>query len=116
MDSKKIGKKMRELREARGMTTTEMARRLELSQAQVSRLENGVQGFRSATLGRICDVLDVEPITLLATSKEGEAIGLLDSRPGFRRFVERAAELSAKAPAHFKAVDNLIQSLLQKGS
>ena len=116
MDSKKIGKKMREIREARGMTTTEMAKRLELSQAQVSRLENGVQGFRSATLGRICDVLGVEPITLLATSKAGEAAALLDAAPGFRRFVENAAKLNAMAPAHFKAVDILIQSLLQKGS
>ncbi len=115
MDSKKIGKKVQELRKARGMNSIEFARRLNLSQAQVSRLENGVQGFRSAVLGRICDVLGVEPITLLATSKAGEAAALLDAAPGFRRFVERAAELNAMAPTHFKAVDILIKSLLQKG-
>jgi len=62
MDSKTIGRKVGALREKLGMTTTDLAEKADLSQAQVSRLENGKQGFRSATLERISKALGVKPI------------------------------------------------------
>ncbi|MHC4913961.1 MAG: helix-turn-helix domain-containing protein, partial [Planctomycetota bacterium] len=46
MDQKAIGRKIRELRSKMGLTTVTLAKKVRLSQAQVSRLENGLQGFR----------------------------------------------------------------------
>ena len=42
-----IGVRVRDLREAREMTSTELGRRVGISQAQISRLEAGKQGWRS---------------------------------------------------------------------
>lgn len=59
MDSQSIGLKINRLREKQGLTTTELAGLVGISQAQISRLENGKQGFRSATLSRIAEALGV---------------------------------------------------------
>ena len=60
MDSSAIGRKISKLREKLGMTTTQLAKRVGISQAQISRLENGKQGFRSKTLERISKALGVK--------------------------------------------------------
>lgn len=52
-----IGLSLSRAREGRGMTTTEMAKKIGISQAQVSRLENGKQGFRSYLLPRFAEAL-----------------------------------------------------------
>ncbi len=62
MDSKSIGRRVSDLRDKLGMTTTELAKRVGISQAQMSRLENGKQGFRSNTLARIAQALGVKPV------------------------------------------------------
>jgi transcriptional regulator with XRE-family HTH domain len=60
-----IGRRIMRFREMRGLTTTELAKRVGISQAQISRLENAKQGFRSATLFKIADALDVPVIVFL---------------------------------------------------
>ena len=72
MNSKAIGARMARLREERGMTTTALARRVGISQAQISRLENGKQGFRSGTLVRIAEALGVKPIYFFLEQGAGE--------------------------------------------
>ena len=62
MDSRAIGRKIGELRVKLGITTTQLAKRVGISQAQISRLENGKQGFRSKTLDRIANALGVKPM------------------------------------------------------
>ena len=62
MNSRTIGLKMRELRKAKGLTMTQFAKLIRMTQAQVSRLENGKQGFRSKTLMKVAKALGVEPI------------------------------------------------------
>jgi ribosome-binding protein aMBF1 (putative translation factor) len=52
-----IGLSLSRAREKRGMTTTEIAKKIGISQAQVSRLENGKQGFRSYLLPRFAKAL-----------------------------------------------------------
>jgi DNA-binding XRE family transcriptional regulator len=49
MANRDIGARVKVIREARRMTTTDLARRVGISQAQISRLENGLQGFRPST-------------------------------------------------------------------
>lgn len=61
MNNETVGSRIRELRLERGMTTTELARRIGISHPQVSRLENGRQNFRTQTLARIAAALGVKP-------------------------------------------------------
>ncbi len=49
MTNRDIGARVKAVREDRKMTTTDLARRVGISQAQISRLENGLQGFRPST-------------------------------------------------------------------
>lgn len=109
MDQKVIGKKIRELRSKMGLTTVTLAKKVKLSQAQVSRLENGLQGFRSATLLRFAKVLGVAPIYFFVegedtstarVAEELEGYGLTPSRnlrkalssPAFLKFSEKCAK------------------------
>ena len=70
MKPKEIGATVKALRRELGLTTTDLARKVGISQAQVSRLENGQQGFRSATLIKIAKALKVPPFRLFMTDSE----------------------------------------------
>ncbi len=70
MKPKDIGATVRTIRTELGMTTTALAKKVGISQAQISRLENGQQGFRSGTLVMIAKVLKVPPFRLFMTDKE----------------------------------------------
>ena len=70
MKAKDIGATVRELRTGLGITTTALAKKVGISQAQISRLENGQQGFRSGTLVKIAKALKVPPFRLFMTDKE----------------------------------------------
>ncbi len=49
MTNRDIGARVKVIKEARKMTMTDLAQRVGISQAQISRLENGLQGFRLST-------------------------------------------------------------------
>jgi DNA-binding XRE family transcriptional regulator len=68
--AKDIGATVKALRAKLGMTTTTLAAKVGISQAQISRLENGQQGFRSETLVKIAKALKAPPFRLLMTDKE----------------------------------------------
>ena len=70
MTPKEIGKTVRAIRTDKGLTTTKLAGMVKISQAQISRLENGQQGFRSGTLVKIAKALKVPPFRLFMTDKE----------------------------------------------
>lgn len=55
--NEKIGQLIYQLRQERGMTQTEFAKRLGTSQSAVNRIEHGNQNLSLETLGRISDVL-----------------------------------------------------------
>ena len=69
MNQKEIGAKIRELRSKMGLTTVTLARKVKLSEAQVSRLENGLHGFRSATLIKFAKAFSVSPDYFFAKGK-----------------------------------------------
>ena len=72
MTSRDIGLRMTRVREGRGLSTISLARRVDISQAQISRLENGKQGFRSSTLLKIAEALEIPPFFLLMNDDEWE--------------------------------------------
>ncbi|MHC4914979.1 MAG: helix-turn-helix domain-containing protein [Planctomycetota bacterium] len=108
-----IGARVRKLRQEQGYTTSSLARKLRISQAQVSRLENGLQAFRSKRVLQIARVLGVTPTFLIAgpdgenktaVTRELETYGLVPSStlrsalrdPGFLRFAEGCARSMKK--------------------
>ena len=72
MTSREIGLRLSHLRDLRRLTTAALAAKVGLSQAQISRLENGRQGFRSPTLMRIARALSVPPFYFLMIDDEWE--------------------------------------------
>lgn len=70
MKPKDIGLTVRTLRSELGLTTTVLAQKVGISQAQISRLENGQQGFRSSTLFKIATALKVPAFRLFMTDAE----------------------------------------------
>lgn len=131
MDNVAIGAKLHKLRKKLGYTTTSLAKKVGVSQAQISRLENGKQGFRSATLTRISKSLGVKPVFFfLEESDTGEAriaerlasYGVTPSkrlvealsRPGFRKWVERAADAFEGDRARFQAAAKAFNAKTKK--
>jgi UDP-N-acetylglucosamine 1-carboxyvinyltransferase len=60
----KIGQLIAQIRQDRGLTQAEFARRLSTSQSAVNRMEHGRQNLSLETLGRISDVLNKQLISL----------------------------------------------------
>jgi len=62
--NEKIGNLISQIRQERGLTQAEFARRLGTSQSAVNRMEHGKQNLSVETLGRISDVLNKQLISL----------------------------------------------------
>ena len=96
MINRTIGLRITRLRLARGLTTSQLAERAGLSQAQISRLENGKQGFRTKTLARIAAALSVTPSYLIRQDGENHmelpsSLAKAFERADFLAFAERLA-------------------------
>jgi len=128
MTEKQIGLRVHRLRESQGLTSTELAKRVGLSQAQISRLENGKQGFRSSTLARIAEALGVKPVyfyldenqtdaslareDVMAYSAPGDLGKALQS-PEFRDLMGTVARACLHDRAAFAAMARAIRSASQ---
>jgi len=124
---RKIGKKMLELRAKLGITTTELAVKLNMSQAQISRLENGHQGFRGKTLEKISAALGVKPVYFYTDDKKtiekavretsesiygsglSEEIRNLMDFPRFKNFLSKSARMFLKDPKRFDKVEKILK-------
>src|SRR5580704_12042248 len=62
--NEKIGQLVSQIRQERGLTQAEFARRLGTSQSAVNRIERGNQNLSLETLGRISDVLNKPLISI----------------------------------------------------
>lgn len=71
MDNKKIGQRIKQAREALGMTQAELARRMGYSaRSTINRIENGSQAFPMKKLDKFAQVLDVTPAYLIGLTPE----------------------------------------------
>lgn len=103
--NEKIGQFIYQIRQERGLTQAEFARRLGTSQSAVNRIEKGGQNLSLETLGRISDVLNKQIISL-----GGGAINLR---------IEGGHELSGSVETKVSknaAVCLLFAALLNKGT
>ena len=53
----RIGSRLRELREAQGLTTTQLGEKFGLTQSTISKVENGKWSVSLDILSKICDAL-----------------------------------------------------------
>ncbi|MFB3923388.1 MAG: helix-turn-helix domain-containing protein [Terriglobia bacterium] len=70
-----IGKRLRELRESRGLSQGDIERRSGLLRSYISRVEGGYTAPSLATLEKFAKALEVEPYQLLYKG-EGRAVAL----------------------------------------
>lgn len=64
--NEKIGHLIAQIRQERGLTQAEFAKRLKTSQSAINRIEHGKQNLSLETLGRISDVLNKQIISISA--------------------------------------------------
>ena len=69
--NEKIGHLIYQIRQEKGLTQAEFARKLKTSQSAVNRIEHGKQNLSLETLGRISDVLNKQIISI-----SGESVNL----------------------------------------
>lgn len=86
--NRQIAGRMDKLRRQLGLTTTELANLVGISQAQISRLGNGRQGFRSFTLAKIANALSVPPSYFVI---EDESLAEAMAYDTFRHTIARQA-------------------------
>lgn len=103
--NEKIGRLIYQIRQDRGLTQVEFAKKLGTSQSAVNRIEHGRQNLSLDTLGRISDVLDKQIISLAGSSVSLRIEG------GFKLSGEIQLKTSKNA-----AVGLLCASLLNKGT
>jgi transcriptional regulator with XRE-family HTH domain len=85
MTGREMGLRLTRVREARGLTTVTLGQKVGLSQAQISRLENGKRGLRSDTLRKLSEALNVPPFFFLMSEDEWETYQAgLEARGGRR--------------------------------
>jgi len=142
MNNKEMGRKLRELRMRKGLTMTELGRRVGMSQAQISRIETGKQGFRSATLVKMAQALGVDPVYFFveeegtgpkgkrggapaahrhrsgagaprADAVSASALDIALRDPSFRGMIERAAEFFATDAEAFSSFTESLEVLLK---
>lgn len=65
MERRAIGRRIERARQRLGLSTQQLAQRIDKSQATVSRIENGKQGVTLELLAKIARVLQVHPFALL---------------------------------------------------
>ena len=116
MECRDIGRRVRALRKKAGLTLRELAEEIDLSQGQLSRLENGQQSFKSATLLQLAEVLGVRPIEFFIEERaqRAEVPALLSPRlahalkqPGFVKLAEMLAGAYDELPDQFSAIANV---------
>ena len=103
--NEKIGNLIYQIRQERGLTQAEFARRLGTSQSAVNRIEKGRQNLSLETLGRISDVLNKQIISI-----GGDAVNLR-----IEGGHELSGEITLKSSKN-ACVALLCASLLNKGT
>jgi transcriptional regulator with XRE-family HTH domain len=94
-----FGRRLRELRHARGLTLRQLAEAIEVDFTYLSKLENGRLSYTpsSDAVRRLAEALGTDPLALLdvANKLPPELKSLQGSSAQARRFIERASEIAS---------------------
>jgi transcriptional regulator with XRE-family HTH domain len=80
-----VGKKIRQLREARGLSQGDIERRSGLLRSYISRVEGGYTAPSLTTLNKSAKALDVQPYQLLLNHGAPARAAAVPSRPALSR-------------------------------
>lgn len=97
--NRQVGAFVRALRKEKGWTGTKLAAKVDLTQAQLSRLENGFQGFRSHTLRTFAQQLGVKPFYLYMNEAERALWDKVNGKAKASGAKAAAKKPAAKKPA-----------------
>lgn len=89
--AQQLGNRIRDLREAKGCSIRELARRAGLSPELISRSERGQTEITVSSLLKLCSVLDLDLPGFFEFMREGRPSEISD--PSLRRAVELLAQL-----------------------
>jgi transcriptional regulator with XRE-family HTH domain len=94
-----VGRRIKALRQARGLTQDAVAEALGIAVKNVQRLEGGRQNLTLKTLAHVADVLDVEPDELLKTGAIADADAEISLKRALRGLARLGHEVfSADSP------------------
>lgn len=102
MPNRLIAEAVRTIRDSRGMSQSELARRAGLAKATISDLESNVERSPGLdTLSKVADALDVHLATLIGIDVEGDAIRLdeLDETAAAQMIADRGLQLAPAGDA-----------------
>ena len=113
MIERSIGSKVAGIRKAQGLTRSQLAVKVGISQDQIAKLENGKFGFRAATLERIAKALGVKEAYLVQEDGENSAsvspkLAAALGHDGFRDLMDRAAAAYLKNRKVLAALDKAL--------
>jgi transcriptional regulator with XRE-family HTH domain len=93
METMNIAKRLRELREAKGLSQGDIERRSGLLRSYISRVEGGYTAPSLSTLEKFAKALDVEPYQLLYAGKGRPAGPKVPEQTGASKPVKKLAKL-----------------------
>lgn len=74
MNNKQVGKFLKELRKEKGLTQYEVADKLMLTRATISKWERGAMGFTSKNLSLLCEFFDITPDELMCGERNKKGL------------------------------------------
>jgi len=109
VDEATIGKRLREIRESRGMTQVDLAERLNIRQEIVSGYERGVVRIHGALIAAFAQTLDVSADEILGIQKGKRSSG----RPKDRRTIQLVNDIDSlprrERDALLKTISNFVR-------
>lgn len=110
-----IGKRLRELREAKGLSQGDIERRSGLLRSYISQVEGGYTAPSLATLEKFAKALEVEPYQLLYRG-EGRPVALrMPEQAGLSKPVKKLAKLFESMSSSNRKALMMLAAKLGKG-
>jgi transcriptional regulator with XRE-family HTH domain len=107
-DDKAIGRKLKELRLAQGMSQIELSKQLGINQSLISEYEKGTVRLHAPLLAGHAKALHASADEILGLKKAGSNGALVD-----RRFTRRLKQIAQLPPAQQQAVLKLLDGVLE---
>jgi len=110
-----IGKRLRAMRESKGLSQGDIERRSGLLRSYISRVEGGFTAPSLVTLEKFAKALEIEPYQLLFENEGRPKIPKVTGSSGISKPAKRLLKLYETMPAGNRKVLMLMASKLAKG-
>jgi transcriptional regulator with XRE-family HTH domain len=111
LPKKKIGSRLRALREQRGLSQSQLARSIDTAPQSMWQIETGVRGITVQQLILLARALDASMDDILGQGARARALAPLPSSS--RRLASRMRQIQALPAAHQEAVVQMLDAFLK---